>query len=234
MQWYQKEPGSWLIRLERAQIASFLTEIKGDYLMQIGGLPNLLHSEDSPIRFRFFLSSELTNATTPTLAASYCELPIVPDSLDVVMLIHTLEQVNYPVQALEEAYRTLMPGGRLIILGFNPWSLWGLKKLLTSQKEFPWKGKFWSRAQIKQWLRSYDCSIEVNRTICFRSPNGRPLKRRGSLFFEMLGQLCYPGLGGVYLIIAQKKVYAPLEDIRNRWKKPVIVKRRLAQPTTRV
>lgn len=232
-EWYQQQPGSWLMPLERAQIATVLRKIRGEYLVQLGGSSDLLHTTDSIVCCRFYLHENHGNQLTPDVRANFSELPLLSDSVDIVVLIHILEFADYPVQILEEVYRTLIPGGRLIILGFNPWSLWGLKKTLTREKQFPWKGKYWSRAQVSQWLRSYGCVIEMNKTLCFRSPNGKVRKRRATLFFEMLGQLCYPTFGGVYSIVARKQVYAPITEIKD-WRKRAVVRRRLVEPTTRV
>ena len=232
--WYRKQPGAWLMSLERFQMTTLLAKIKGKYLMQMGGPPDLLLDADSPMHFRFYVSAETPEKGTACIQADFCELPIEPDSLDVVLLIHVLEFSEYPVQALEEAYQSLTPGGRLIIVGFNPWSLWGLTKIVKQEKTLPWQGKFWSRAQVRQWLRSYDCKIETYKTFCFRSPRTKVQSRKSSTFFETLGQLCCPGMGGVYLITAKKKVYAPLEQRSYRWKKHMLIRRRLVQPTTRI
>lgn len=224
--WYQQIPGSWLLDLERSQMGNILAKTHGDHLMQIGGTNDLRHSADSPIYHRFQLVTEpSTLCDYPQIHASFHNLPILPDSLNVVLLIHVLEFTNHPVQLLEEVYQCLAPGGQLIILGFNPWSCWGLHKLFSGEKECPWIGKFWSRAQIKQWLRGYDYSIGMNKTLCFRSPRGKSRSRQFTLFTEVLGQLCFPTLGGVYLITARKKVYDRLKQRQFWWKKRLAVRR---------
>jgi len=37
---------------------------------------------------------------------------------------HTLEFTNDPHQVLREVDRVLIPEGHVVILAFNPWSLW--------------------------------------------------------------------------------------------------------------
>ena len=49
-------------------------------------------------------------------------LPFPNQSLDLVVLPHTLELTRDPHQALAEVERVLMPEGRVVILGFNPTS----------------------------------------------------------------------------------------------------------------
>jgi len=233
--WYQQHPGSWLLDLERLELANILARSYGSHLMQIGGTHDLLHCADSPIMHRFQLITEVLPPYPQCshISANLRELPILPGSLNVVLLIHAIEFAKYPVRLLEEVYQGLAPGGRIIILGFNPWSYWGLLKTFKGKKESPWNGKFWSRAHIKQWLRGYDYSIDVNKTLCFRSPHGRSRSRRLTLFTEAFGQLCFPTLGGIYLIAATKKVYQPLRE-RKLWWKRHPVGRRIIEPTTRI
>lgn len=232
--WYQQIPGSWLLDMERSEVANILRKSYGDHLMQIGGTHDLQHCADSPILHRFQLVTEpSSDVYYPKIHANLRELPILPDSLNVVLLVHVFEFAEYPVRLLEEVYQSLAPGGQLIILGFNPWSYWGLLKMFSRKKECPWNGKFWSRAHIKQWLRGYDYSIDVNKTLCFRSPRGKSRNRRITALTETLGQLCLPTLGGVYLIAATKQVYEPLKQRQFWWKKRAVV-RRVVEPTTRM
>jgi ubiquinone/menaquinone biosynthesis C-methylase UbiE len=55
-------------------------------------------------------------------------LPFDSASLDLVVLPHTLELASDPHQTLREVERVLVPEGRVVIVGFNPASLWGLRQ----------------------------------------------------------------------------------------------------------
>ena len=57
-------------------------------------------------------------------------LPLASDRLDAVLLPHTLDFVPDPRQVLREVERVLIPEGRVVILGFNALSSWGLVRLL--------------------------------------------------------------------------------------------------------
>jgi SAM-dependent methyltransferase len=54
---------------------------------------------------------------------------------------------------LREADRSLIPDGHLVILGFNPYSLWGLRRMLSRKgKRMPWGARFQSLSRLKDWL----------------------------------------------------------------------------------
>src|SRR5690606_5823540 len=63
------------------------------------------------------------------------ELPILTGSIDLVLLPHTLEFVDNPRQLLSEACRIIKPEGLIVVSGFNPYSTWGLRKLMTKHKK---------------------------------------------------------------------------------------------------
>ncbi|ROO29240.1 methyltransferase [Salinisphaera orenii MK-B5] len=53
-------------------------------------------------------------------------LPLASGSVDALVLAHSLEQVAAPHALLRECARVLSARGQLIVLVFNPWSLWAL------------------------------------------------------------------------------------------------------------
>jgi hypothetical protein len=53
---------------------------------------------------------------------------------------------------LREAERTLVPGGRLVLTGFNPWSTWGAVRLARRWRGMPWQGRFVGPARVRDWL----------------------------------------------------------------------------------
>ena len=229
--WYQQASGSWVLTLESEEVSCVLKNIKGVYLVQMGGSLDVTHSEKSPIFTHIRLTSQFINDSILSIQTSWCELPLLSNSVDVIVLVHLLEFVDYPVKLLQEIFHALKPNGQLVILGFNPWSLWGLKK--TFSRGIPWKGKFWSRAQVKRWLNNCNYSILCSKTFCYGLPSQKKLGRQMQAFIETAGHFALPASGGIYLLVAKKKVYAPIQP-EILWTKRRFLTRGVIEPTTRM
>ena len=64
-----------------------------------------------------------------TLVGNPVALPFAANSVDLIIASHTLDTVADPHQVLRELHQVLQPEGHLIIVGFNPWSLLGIRRL---------------------------------------------------------------------------------------------------------
>ncbi|MFW0076759.1 MAG: class I SAM-dependent methyltransferase [Coxiella endosymbiont of Dermacentor silvarum] len=219
--WYQHPPGSLVLSLESEEATRFLKTIRGKYLIQMGGETALAHSAGSPTLYHIQLTSGLTNNLL-SIRTDWQELPLLPESIDIFMLVHVLEFIDYPVKLIQEIFQVLKPEGRLFIFGFNPWSLWGLEKLFSIKRGVPWNGKFWSRKQVKRWLINFKYSISFSKTFCYGLSYKNKLNQRMHLINELIGQACFPTAGGIYLLVARKAVYAPLHR-RILWKKELMI-----------
>ena len=99
-------------------------------------------------------------ALVPFVSSWTEELPVASDSVDVVVLHHALDFTEQTHRLLREATRVLRPGGHMLIIGFNPASLWGLAKLLRSRNHVPWCGKFISKGRLADWLQLLNLQLK--------------------------------------------------------------------------
>ena len=127
--WYSKFPGKWLGKLEQQLLKSVLSDVFGYYLMHVGLNNRADYLDCSRISLRIIMGSCSEEATLlPDKLSDHCVLmsalpeyfPIGSDSLDVVVVSHTLEFSENPHQVLRETDRVLIPEGHVVILGFNP------------------------------------------------------------------------------------------------------------------
>jgi SAM-dependent methyltransferase len=133
-------------------------------------------------------------------------LPFASQSLDLLVLPHVLEFADSPHQVLREAERVLRPEGRLLILGFNPVSLWGLRRWLGPRRGYPWLGQFLRLARIKDWLALLGFEIVAGRMSCYAPPIDRAGWLRRWRFMEAAGDRWWALGGGVYMLHAVKRV----------------------------
>ena len=126
--WFDSPVGGRVQREESALARVALDDVFGFELLQVGcwgPARHMLHGA------RTQHTTLLAPAPAPgvTLCAPLTSLPFASDSIDAVMLPHTLELVQDPYAVLREAERVLCAEGCLMICGFNPWSGWGARRL---------------------------------------------------------------------------------------------------------
>lgn len=141
-------------------------------------------------------------------------LPFPEQSLDLVLLPHTLELSPDPHATLREVERVLVPEGRVVICGLNPASLWGFRqqrahvyRRLGLEKWFlPQAGEFIGYWRLRDWLRLLSFEVEGGRFGCYRpAVDSEPWLNRFA-WMDKAGQRWWPILGSVYFLVAIKRV----------------------------
>ena len=146
-------------------------------------------------------------------------LPVATASIDLAVLPHGLEFSPDPYAILRELDRVMMPEGRLIITGFNPHSLWGLRQSFSGRDAgYPWCGHFVSLTRLKEWLGLLGFEVSGGRLCAYVPPftSERWLRRFG--FMEKAGDRWWGVGGGVYMLEAIKRVQG-VRMITPRWQR---------------
>lgn len=163
-------------------------------------------------------SSLPPGATRPpvVLQCEFDALPFPSASLDLVVLPHALELARDAHETLREVERVLVPDGRVVIVGLNPASLWGLRQRFGRMKRriavgdgttfLPRAGEFIGYWRLRDWLRLLSFEVERGRFGCYRPPfvAQRWLDRFG--WMESTGDRWWPVLGALYFLVAVKRV----------------------------
>ncbi|CAK0755316.1 Methyltransf_11 domain-containing protein [Gammaproteobacteria bacterium] len=216
-QWYRQVPGRWVSRAERDQLDAFLPSLKGKRIAQIGCLSASSLLASSQIPHRIILDPAVHALDVgPDIHAHADALPFDAETINVLVLPHTLEFASDPHGVLREVNRVLSPEGYVVIIGFNPWGLWGLWRLFRKHGgEVPWCGYFFGVSQIHAWLRSLDFQIARSHYFFFLPPSRHETLMRILSFLHVPGSQWFP-ISGLYLVVAQKRI-AGLTPIRLRW-----------------
>lgn len=205
--WFKSDLGHAVFEAEKRELEQFLPDYFGYHSVQIGGDARLLQSEKSPIHHRIWVVPEKIIHPVLSTVNSDCEsLPFRDDSIDLVIIPHVLEFTRDPQSLLIEIERILIPEGRVVIFGFNPSSMWGIKRLFDKQKQVPWSGSFKGITHLRYWLHQSNLHEETMQTFFFLLPTQNNKRRHQFKFLEALGRMCFPWLGGLYILTAHKQI----------------------------
>ena len=213
-QWLDTPPGQYLLDWEQAQLDRVVADLFGFHALQLG-LPELEALRANRMPHRWLASESVAEVHAVALHCDTDALPFPERSLDLVVLPHTLELARDPHLTLAEVERVLMPEGRVVILGFNPASLWGLRQRLGRLRQrlggraplfLPRPGDFIGYLRLRDWLRLLSFEVEGGRFGGYRPPLQSAAWLERLAWMDGIGDRWWPVLGGVYMLVAVKRV----------------------------
>jgi len=219
---------------EHDALAGMTRDLFGYQLLQLGEsgggkIDDAPHLSNCPIRYKRLVTDRIDITDPGVIVAEAQRLPIASDSIDAAILLHTLDFSTDPHQVLREVERMLIAEGRVIVVGFNPYSLWGLWRLFARWRgDVPWCGHFLSYPRLSDWLTLMGFRVERMDVMEFRPPT------RGLRFesIERLGRRVWPMLAGVYVVRAVKRV-SLVTPLPKRWSRLRVLGPRAIEPSTR-
>lgn len=219
--WLGTPPGQYVQRWEQKHIDAMVSNVFGYHAIQIG-LPHwdLLQANRIPYKGR---SSAVADAATQKGAVLVTEpenLPFDSQSIDLLVLPHVLECSGDPHQVLREAERVLVPEGRVVISGFNPWSLWGASDRIPGLDPLlpiPAHAQV-SLPRIKDWFKLLSLDLDRGRFGCYAPPCTSNVWLERWKFMDHAGDRWWPVCGAVYVVSAVKRV-AGMRLVGTKWKK---------------
>jgi len=232
--WLTQYLGQYVLQTEQRFLSRSLAVYRGKHALLIG-VPRQNILLKPCIMTNHFALSPLADRLNRIrfIESKFNELPIATDSIDLVLIAHALEVCENPEKLLSEACRIVKPEGHIIILGFNPFSLWGLVKWLTKSDNIPWSLKFLKPSTIIQWLESSHFELQFKNGILFQPPLKNPIDYNKFRLFEWIGQKLFSPFGGIYVLAAKSKVI-PLTPIKLKWKQKIpVVNVSIPRPTMR-
>jgi SAM-dependent methyltransferase len=140
-------------------------------------------------------------------------LPLADSSVDLALMLHTLDYCEDPHRVLREVSQALSPEGVLVLTGFHPYSLWGAKRRL-SKKQSPFDARFISRNVIQDRLELLGFRPLTGCMVNYLLPQMNTQWRSRLEWMNKMGDRWWPTLGAVYVLVVQKKIYSGL-GVRN-------------------
>ncbi|QNN58894.1 class I SAM-dependent methyltransferase [Diaphorobacter ruginosibacter] len=234
--WFDTPPGRYVLEWEQERHDELVADLFGYHALQLG-TPRLagLRANRMPHRWLALGQAQAMilergrnvehqerapeeGAVQDQPAALLAEpvmLPFGAASLDLVLMPHALEDSPDPHAALREVERVLVPEGRVLISGFNPFSLWGMNQARSRLNRrlgvggrfyLPEANRFISPARLRDWLQLLGFQLESISFGCYR-----PAVRTGGWlekyeWLDAVGPRWWPILGAAYVIVATKRV----------------------------
>lgn len=214
-EWFESPLGQRLIRSQRAVLDQLLPGCFGYHLLQLS-IQQAPLFEESPIQQKIAMGLALEDESP--FVGQATNLPFENDSMDVVLLHHLLDFYDSPHDMLREIARVSIPMGHLVIVGFNPLSLWGAYKPIGKvQGRAPWIGHFVRPGRLMDWLNLLNFKIDRVHYTTFGLPIDRAAFRpRVPDYSRGLSRKSSLPIGAVYVIVARKQVGA-IRPIRPAW-----------------
>jgi SAM-dependent methyltransferase len=219
--WLETPSGRYLLDWEQRYLDQAVADMFGFHALQLG-LNQIDALRANRMPHRWIATESATSGQARPLAAvslhcSFDALPFDSQSLDLVVLPHSLEVTTDPHLALREVERVLVPEGRVVIVGFNPGSLWGLRQRLgglrrrllprTARPLFmPSEGEFFSYRRLRDWLRLLSFEVEAGRFGCYLPPLVSQKWLSRFAWMERVGERWWPVFGAVYCVVAVKRI----------------------------
>lgn len=222
--WLKTPPGEYLLAWEQMQFDEAVSDVFGYHALQLG-LPELqtlrsnrmphpwlaLHAVPEPSDLAPTASGARPRAALVTDSGA---LPFPENSLDLVVLPHTLELSQDPHATLREVERVLVPEGRVVISGLNPASLWSMRqrrahfyqRLGSSDLFLPEAGEFIGYWRLRDWLRLLSFEVESGRFGCYRPALTSQKWLARFEWMDKAGERWWPIFGAVYFLVAVKRV----------------------------
>src|SRR5690348_8395350 len=230
--WWASPIGGALIAAESQLLGEALEDVFGWELLQIGawgGGRELLSGART--RHQAIVAPPALSASAD-IRARPTQLPVISDSIDAVLLPHILEFATDPYAIVREADRVLVGEGRLLVLGFRPWSLWGLRARWSRSGFPPGMRRVLSERRIREWLVLLGYEVVAEHSYLYCSPWSKGLSRGEGTGRILRRGLTHPLPASAYLLKARKRVYT-LTPIRPRFREKTPVLGGLVKPTTR-
>ena len=213
--WFDQGFGQKLYQRQKTHCEQNLKSYFGYRLAQLSISPRHSLLENLKPSHKFILSRTYDDASCQ---CEFDALPLPSDTIDIVLLHHVLDFSNDPHGALIEAARSVTAGGHIVIIGFNPLSIFGLYKWLGAacSDKAVWRHNSLRKGRVVDWLQLLGFQLSYQSS-AYDSGEAGDL----GLWRQKLPEWSLAN-GAFYMIIAQK-VVSPLQPIKPRYWSPLKV-----------
>lgn len=205
---YATREGQLARRLVNARLRALWPDVRGARVVGVGyAAPFLTALEGAERTLAVMPPSQGVAAWPPgeanrAVLAREDDLPLPDGSADRVLLAHALECSEDADRLLREVWRVLADGGRLMVIVPNRSGLWCLSERTPFGQGQPFTQHQLELGLQRQLLEPLNCARAL-----YLPPVRSRMLQRGAVAAERLGLRLAPGLGGVLMVEAEKRIY---------------------------
>jgi len=219
-------------RMIRRKIRELWPDVQGSNMMALGyPTPFLRYYREEAQRLVALMpaeqgalswSSDIPNIVVLT---EEIQLPLANKSVDFALVVHALEFTSHPREMIQEVWRVLTDGGRLILIVPNRTSIW------SRMDKTPFgQGRAYSMSQLAEFLKENTFTPIRSEYALYIPPIQSRVFLSTATAWENLGHNWFPNLSGVLIMEATKQVYAGAKVAEVSWKEKLQLNRKLALP----
>ncbi len=230
--WYATPAGQSLYKDLLAKLENLLPSLFGYHALQIGGLADEIDIiSSSKIRQKIYMT---LNTEKGNIAANPLALPFPQNTLDLIVLPHTLDISPKPHQVLREIHRVLISEGHLVIIGFNPISMMGLSKLVFMRSQrAPWAAHFYTQRRLKDWLSLLGFKVMAIEHVGLQPPVQNLRFQQRMQVLRKAEKVGLGRLGGIQIFVAKKRELT-LTPMTHPWRpRRSMIPVKVTEPTAR-
>lgn len=172
--------------------APYLRQFMGSAERVIGVMPAARGVHNWPVDGKNLIALAEENA-----------LPLETESIDRVLMVHSLEYTEAMGEDLREIWRVLKGNGRLLIIVPNRAGMWSHADWSPLGQGTPY-----SMSQICHYLKENRFVLERTDEALFMPPYKSSFLMKSAGTFEYLGRSILPFVAGVHMVEASKQIYA--------------------------
>jgi SAM-dependent methyltransferase len=217
--WFGSPLGKLLVEREQALIDEQLHNLFGYHLLQLSVAKQLDLTQASRISHRFALYPQTVAVPFVAARADFNHLPLPANTIDLVLLHHVLDYSQSPHHVLREASNVLISQGHLVVVGFNPWSLFGVWRWLARlvSRAPQWRHQSLRLGRVLDWLALLDFEPIIIKQGFYSPPCYQPNSVKYLQWLERWGKRFALPWGGFYLVVARKDSLA-ITPLKPQWR----------------